>query len=292
MIGAYVDLLIRRLRPIADAGTPANMREWVNWTTFDIVSDLAFGSPFGCLEGSSYHPWVQIVTDNIKQFSYVQALSNMGAGRLMGWIARRGMLKARERYLELVKHKVLQRIELGAERSDLIEGFLKQKDEWQISPEKILANASTLIIAGSESTATLLCGTVFFLLTNPDVLKKLEHEVRSTYADDSEITLISVGKLTYTLAVFNESLRCYPPASISTPRESPPRGGGTVCGEFVPPGTQVNIFQWAINHDARYWTDPFEFKPERFLGDPRYKDDNFEALQPFSVGPRSCIGKQ
>jgi hypothetical protein len=84
MISAYVDLLIRRLRPIADAGTPANMREWVNRTTFDIVSDLAFGSPFGCLKGSSYHPWVQIITDNIKQFSYVQALSNMGAGQLMG----------------------------------------------------------------------------------------------------------------------------------------------------------------------------------------------------------------
>jgi hypothetical protein len=39
------------------------------------------------------------------------------------------MLKARERYLELVKHKVLQRIGLGAERPDLIEGFLKQKDK-------------------------------------------------------------------------------------------------------------------------------------------------------------------
>jgi cytochrome P450 len=148
----------------------------------------------------------------------------------MGWIARRGMLKARERYLEL-----------GAERSDLIEGFLKQKDEWQISPEKILANASTLIIAGSESTATLLCGTVFFLLTNPDVLKKLEHEVRSTYAGDSEITLISVGKLTYTLAVFNESLRCYPPASMIVPRESPSRGGGTVCGEADSAGVKIGL---------------------------------------------------
>lgn len=179
LIDDHVDLLIQRLSPISEAGAAANMREWLNWTTFDIIGDLAIGSSFGCLKGSSHHPWVQIITDNVKHFSYVQAMANMGMGQLMRWIARNGMLKARMRHRELVKHKVLQRIELGTERSDLIEGFLTKQEEWHITPEQIMANPSRLIIAGSEKTATLLCGTIFFLTTNPNTLRKLEDEIRS-----------------------------------------------------------------------------------------------------------------
>lgn len=40
------------------------------------------------------------------------------------------------------------------------------------------------------------------------------------------------------------------------------------------------------------FTDPFEFRPERFLNDPKYAGDKFDMLQPFSVGPRNCIGRK
>lgn len=43
--------------------------------------------------------------------------------------------------------------------------------------------------------------------------------------------------------------------------------------------------------DANF-TEPFAFRPERFLGDPKYAGDSLDALQPFSVGPRNCIGKK
>ena len=38
--------------------------------------------------------------------------------------------------------------------------------------------------------------------------------------------------------------------------------------------------------------DPLEFVPERWLGDERYADDQRAAMQPFSVGPRDCVGKK
>ena len=50
--------------------------------------------------------------------------------------------------------------------------------------------------------------------------------------------------------------------------------------------------QRAITRDPIAYDDPEEFVPERWLGDPRFDSDKKEALQPFSVGPRNCIGKK
>ena len=65
--------------------------------------------------------------------------------------------------------------------------------------KEIAANAEALIGAGSESTATLLSGAVYLLLTNPDHLQKLTDEVRSTFKREEEITLTSVHRLEYVL---------------------------------------------------------------------------------------------
>lgn len=56
--------------------------------------------------------------------------------------------------------------------------------------------------------------------------------------------------------------------------------------------TVVAVWQWAINHNPDHWTDPDKYHPERFLGDPRFANDRLDALQPFSVGPRDCIGRK
>ena len=52
------------------------------------------------------------------------------------------------------------------------------------------------------------------------------------------------------------------------------------------------INQWAANQSTLNFTLPNEFVPERWLGDPRFKDDHIDAFQPYSVGPRNCIGKK
>ena len=100
---------------------------------------------------------------------------------------------------------------------------------------RIGANAGVLVVAGSETTATLLSGVTFLLLKNPGALEKLAQEVRSTFSSESEITLLSVGKLNYMLACLDEALRLYPPVSIGFPRQVP-KGGVTIAGEFLPEG--------------------------------------------------------
>jgi cytochrome P450 len=99
--------------------------------------------------------------------------------------------------------------------------------------QKLETNSSTLIIAGSETTATLLSGVTYLLLTSPDSLAKLTTEIRSAFSDDKEIDINSVNPLKYLQACLEEALRMYPPVPIGLPRIVPP-GGGSISGHYVP----------------------------------------------------------
>lgn len=103
--------------------------------------------------------------------------------------------------------------------------------------EEIICNSGVLLIAGSETVATLLSGATFFLLTNPSNLKRLQDEVRSAFQTEKDINLQSVGnaaRLPYMEAVLTESLRLYPPLSPLLPRMTGP-AGDVIDGKFIPP---------------------------------------------------------
>ncbi|KAI0403221.1 cytochrome P450 [Xylaria palmicola] len=294
IIGSYVNLLISRLRNASQTESSQNLREWYNWATFDIIGDLSFGvdGGFGCLENSNYHPWIKLVGATIRQNGLWQAMYRFGLAGLLRWVGRSSPLAkylAETQNRAIVYQKVGQRMQ-GGERPDFLEGLIRRKDELQLDQSRMTMNASVLIAAGSETTATLLSGATFLLTTHPEILRKLEQEVRSAFKSDDEITLTSVGNLSYMLACLNESLRRYPPVVAGLPRVTP-KGGSTIDGRFVPEGTIVSVYQWAVNHDEHFWTDPLTFAPERWLNDPKYKNDQLDAMQPFSVGPRNCIGR-
>ncbi|KAI1774013.1 cytochrome P450 [Hypoxylon cercidicola] len=289
IIGGYVDLLIKRLRERCNNGqTPLNMKEWLNWTTFDIIGNLGFGSDFGCLENVTYAPWILNINDAMKKGAIVQALAYIGLTPIIQWLVE----KAQSGYVahrEFARLKVEQRIELSSSRPDFLEGLLDKG----LGIPQLGSIASTLLIAGSETSATLLSGALYLLTTHPDTLKKLTHEVRSTFKNEEEINLLSVRKLPYMLACLKESLRkCFdPPVANGMPRVAKP-GGTTVAGYHVPEGTTIAVWQWAINHNSEYWSDPYSFEPERWTGgDPRFSNDRLDAAQPFLLGHRGCIGQ-
>ena len=136
-------------------------------------------------------------------------------------------------------------------------------------------------------------------------------EVRSSFQSESDITFIEVNKLRYMLACLNEALRMYPPVPGSFPRDVPP-GGDKIGDVFVPEKvsraalstlsdlvdnnflfqTIVAVTQYATYHDKANFYLPDNFIPERWLGDERFVDDNKDAFQPFSTGPRNCVGKK
>lgn len=148
------------------------------------------------------------------------------------------------------------------------------------------ANADILIIAGSETTATALTGTMYYLSRYPACLAKLRHEVRNAFTSSSEITGDATAKLPYLSAVIEETVRIYPPVPFGLKRVSP---GAHIGPYFIPPGTVVSTDPWTAQHSARYWHQPDTFMPERWLGDG-FAADNKRAFNPFSLGPRGCFG--
>ncbi|KAJ4392470.1 hypothetical protein N0V85_007030, partial [Neurospora sp. IMI 360204] len=148
--------------------------------------------------------------------------------------------------------------------------------------------------AGSETTATTLSGVTYLLTQNPEVLKRVTQEVRTAFKSVEEIDINSVNKLTYMLAVLNETLRLYPAVTSNLPRIVP-RGGAKVLGEYIPEGTLVDVQQWSMNHSQENWADPWTFNPARFLDDKETamaKGNRLDALQAFGVGPRNCLGRK
>ncbi|KAK7937712.1 cytochrome P450 [Apiospora aurea] len=291
VISGYVDLLIQRLRENCDGGkAELDMKDWYTFATFDILGKLAFSQDFGCLAASEYHPWVKLISSLANESAQIAVFMHLGLKWFVNWVSRQpSILKARAEHIKHVKEKLEARVALGSQ-PDIMEGWLKEKEKWNLTEDQWLLNTSQLIVAGSETTATLLCGVTYLLLTNPAALAKATEEVRTTFKSDKDITLLSVMNLPYLLACLNEALRRYPSIVGGLPRQTP-EGGSTIAGKYVAEGTAVAVWQYPAYHREQNFKKPYEYHPERFLGAAEFAGDQLDVLQPFAVGPRDCIGR-
>jgi cytochrome P450 len=108
-----------------------------------------------------------------------------------------------------------------------------------LSAGESVASADTVLLGGSETTATLLSGVTYYLLMNPTALQKLVQEIRSTFSTKEDITFASVGSLTYLLACLDEAFRLYPPVPGTLPRRTCETD--TIGGKLVSPGLRASI---------------------------------------------------
>lgn len=194
------------------------------------------------------------------------------------------MRRSAEELVSRTQMKAAKRIEMGdsLNRVDFFGHLIKKKE---VTQRYIMGNAQTLIVAGSETTATALTAIIFWLTKNPECLKKLQDEVRGAFALVDQITGDAAARCEYLHGVIEEGLRVSPPLATSLPRDCP---GSVIDGEYVPAGITVSCENFALARDSRYWKDPEEFKPERWVG-KGFGDDK-GAFQSFSTGPRACLG--
>lgn len=61
-------------------------------------------------------------------------------------------------------------------------------------------------------------------------------------------------------------------------------------GLILPAGAEIALHVFELHRNSKYWSDPDEFQPERFLPE-NSKDRHTYAYMPFSAGQRNCIGK-
>lgn len=169
-------------------------------------------------------------------------------------------------------------------REDLLTRLMRARDEaGGLTDQALRDEAMTLFLAGHETTALALTYTLRLLAMHAEPRAKLWAELRRVLGA-REPTFDDLPALTYTRAVIDEAMRLYPPAWVMG-RE--PIGDLELLGIEVPKGTQVMVAPWITQRDARFFTDPEQFRPERWAGAPPPRFTYF----PFGAGPRVCIGQ-
>ncbi|KAK2008690.1 cytochrome P450 monooxygenase-like protein, partial [Colletotrichum eremochloae] len=266
LVHQYVDMLLEQLGKLAD---------------------LAFGKSFNAVASGKTHFWISLIFEA----AYASQLATLRRqlpvlNLILPFVLPKGILAKFKQHNELSRQMAVDRVKQGdTGRADFFSHLLRGSGDESISELQLQSQASILVVAGSETTASFLAATCYLLLKNPDTLAQLEHEVRSNFCSMDDINADAVAALPYLNAVIEESLRMAPPAAFGLPRFSP---GAVVDGHYVPAGVTVSVEPFPIAHDPRYWKDPDSFRPERWVGDGF--GDVKEASRPFSLGPRACLG--
>jgi cytochrome P450 len=154
-------------------------------------------------------------------------------------------------------------------------------------------NSWAILLGGSETTSTALSGLFFYLFRYPEISQKLKRYIRESFISTQDITYTKLQNMDYLNACIKEAVRLYPPIASGLPRFVP-EGGAAVSGEFLPGGTTVYVSQYPAYHSSHNFTEPNFFIPERWLADadPKFSKDDEKVFQPFSYGPRNCVGKR
>ncbi|KAI1391262.1 cytochrome P450 [Hypoxylon trugodes] len=291
----YISVLFQKLQEISRNGTaPIDILSWYDFMTFDLVGFLTFGESFDCLTNSRLHKWIEVFFSFAKLLAFSQAIARLPflvQTPLKLWAIPTSVKSDISTLQQLNTEKIKHRLEHESDVPDFMDKLIEAYKAGKMSFQQLTGNASTLISAGSETTATLLSGLTYLLLKNPRVLQILTNEVRGAFSHPDEITIARVNKCRYLLACIEEALRIYPPSPQPHHRIIPP-GGAMVNGEYLPEGVSVAIPIYAASRSPYNWSQPDSFIPERWLGeDPQFSNDKRDASQPFSFGPRNCIGR-
>jgi len=289
----YVGMWINQMKKHADNPQGVNVDEWYNWLTFDIIGDLAFGESFGAVENARGHPWVTTIKNSLYAGGFADVFRRVPLLKLFPTLVRPDNLPPqRKEHFRLSRERVERRMEMGNDREDFFAHLLSEKAS-DLTPAFLTAQANTLVVAGSETTATFLTGATFFLLKSPSTLHHLSQEIRSAFSDPGMINSDTTQNLPYLFAVIEEGLRMFPPIPAGLQRISP---GAEVDGYYVPKGAIVSVSGWSNTHSEQHFHNARKFHPERWLPedhplyDQAYKNDVKDASKPFLVGPRACLG--
>ncbi|KAK7702737.1 hypothetical protein SLS57_011236 [Botryosphaeria dothidea] len=294
-VNKFIGVIVRKSSETPNA--PIDAVKLLNCLTFDIIGDLAFGESLGLLERGEYNWWVETIFNGFKNLAITTVLLEYPLiGAIMSFFVPKSLKEVKAKVYEFSSTRVEKRMAKGAviEKPDFWSLALAQHDKGAIDLEDMKTNAGVFMVAGSETTATALSGLFYNLLMNPEKLKKLVKEVRESIKSEDDLTLENIQSLKYLVACFDESMRVYPSVSLGPPRVMD-SDGGIVSGHFVPKDTCLSLAQWSAYHSPVNFKNPDEFVPERWIADDplaaNYANDRKAVFQPFSYGPRNCIGK-
>jgi len=275
------------------------------YLSYDVMTDMAFGGGSEMLrDGDSQRQWAMLQS-GMKIFNLVGHLP---------WLARFIMLiPGSTNDLDIMRkaciEKAIGRKKKGSKQKDL---FYYLSDDLGAEKEEIpfdivINDGDLVVIAGSDTTRTVLSSLFFYLLSHPENLARLREEIDRFYPRGEPLSSKHFQKMIYLDACINEALRLSPGVPDGSPRDvgqNPDRSKGRTFGSYYfPEGTSVSIHTLTLHRDPRNFSPfPEEFWPDRWLiaqgsmdlpsSIPKEKFvHNTSAFIPFSFGPTNCVGK-
>lgn len=284
-IVTFTDLLVRNVAKAADKKSPIDMALMSHCFSFDVMGVLGFGQPFDMLETSRKHFFVETLE---------KAMQTLIPFHELSWIRmllRRAMpLPARLKVFEKQnKERFEKRLAQGSSRRDLFTYLLGEEnpDVLKLTEFELVADAGLIVVAGSDTTSSLLTWFWYYNVANPGEYATLRAEL-DTVEDITDPAVLS--KLPYLNAALNETMRMQPAVPGGLRRLVPPEGVVLDGKYYLPGGTAVSVPGYAIQHDERWWgADCDSYRPGRWLN--KEEGTNRSAYLPFSYGSRGCPGK-
>lgn len=185
-----------------------------------------------------------------------------------------------------------EKIEDGDDRYVFIDELAKETSD----PLVIRDQCFNILLAGRDTTASLLSFVTFYLARDKRVWNKLRAEILEHFDHSTDnISFETLKRCTYLGYVINEVLRLHPIVPLnfrSAVRDTIlPRGGGRDQSQpfLIQKGTKVVYSVYLLHRDKRLWGETAnDFNPERWSDNSLHTWDYL----PFNGGPRICIGQQ
>ncbi|KAI1261146.1 cytochrome P450 [Xylariaceae sp. FL1019] len=297
----HIDSFIEHVIPDGQSEQGVSLPNWLNWLCIDISADMAYNREMNAIKSKTNPPYLDLIYGfnkfmTVTQVSwrfplfsplkYLFILSSLS--RPHGDIKRHSRARLEERIRQKPGHL------------DYFEQIVPEDREPPSDPKEMRhleQVAAQLLVAGYEPPSVWLYSTIYHLLEEADSLRYLVDEIRGSFNSYEEITSDSVLPLSYLTACLKEGLRILPNTASShgMPCISP---GTTVDGHYIPEGVVCQSSTFALARSGKHFIDPLHFRPARWLPldhplyDARFARDNLTGYQPFSQGPRACMGKE
>lgn len=165
----------------------------------------------------------------------------------------------------------------------MIEAVVADPNVPEFDQQQAIDELKQYLWAGTETTALTLAWAMYLTSKHPEAADRIRAEGEQVYGDRAP-TAADYSALAYTRAVVQETMRLYPPIwglirTASKPDE--------IDGKEIKVGDRIVMFAYGVHHNPKYWDEPEEFRPERFIGNQKRVPYTY---LPFGGGKRSCIG--
>ncbi|KAI0452108.1 cytochrome p450 benzoate 4-monooxygenase [Xylaria acuta] len=304
--------------PGRDGYARVDMKPWCTFLAFDIIGDLAFGTPFGMVQRgrdecelilpgqpATYVPGAESLNRRGQVNSCLGLLPALRpwAGYLPHPFFYKG-LRSKENLHGIAAAAVTRRLEsteggqLGTrQHRDILEMLRRGKDAEgnPMGRNELVAEAHVQLIAGSDTVSSTSCAAIYWMLDgerrNPGtIVPRLQAELDGAIGSNSSIAAHGeVKNLRFLRLCIDEAMRLHSTSATGLPRIVTGKGGVTCENEHFPSGTVLSVPSYTLHHSADIWgPDVEEFKPERWLHATPQQRSSFN---PFSYGPRACVGQ-